>query len=104
MTIAIKHSASASGAGVVTAEDLVSFGSQVPPKTEVSVSQRSDQREGSGWTLSATWDDATHNAWQGSKPPSITYPPGVRGDRKLNPPGTGRLDDNDGQFWGTGHP
>lgn len=78
MPVTIKHTASAGGAGSITGEDLLAFASVIPPQATVDVSSYSDQREGTTWSMSASWDDATHKAWQGAQAPTLHYPPGVR--------------------------
>jgi hypothetical protein len=74
----VKHSMRAGGDGWPTAEELIGILKALPPKAKPDFRRHDSQREGTSWTLTAEWDEATQQAW---KPPAIQYPPGARGPK-----------------------
>lgn len=76
MNLNVKHIMNAGGAGWPTAEELIAVLHHMPPKAKPKLQLHDSQREGSSWSLTAEWDEATQQAWKPS--PTLNYPPGVR--------------------------
>jgi len=62
----VKHSLKTGGDGWPTAEELIEVLKAMPPKAKPDFRRHDSQREGTSWSLTAEWDEATQQGW---KPP-----------------------------------
>jgi hypothetical protein len=62
----VKHTIKTGGDGWPTAEELIEVLRHMPPTVKPDFRRHDSQMEGTSWTLTAEWDEATQQGW---KPP-----------------------------------